>query len=196
MPFPLELADFGLSHDPKQPSLSALREAFAQNMCALAASVEQALRLASGPRRLGKAEMKKRMEDFVRLAKHAKELSQWVYQKKAMTRDAAVRVADLFLSIDNEWAAEMRHSLEKLAVGRPPARRQAHMKAFDFMLQSNRNSLGIAMTRFCPCGGEVHDVKCRQRFKTGLRSLKRVLRKHAPHLVAKYDVLHPNRYAK
>jgi hypothetical protein len=189
----LRPSDFGLSNDPTRTALFALEEAFTETMNTLAATVEQAFELASGPNPQDhETDVMKLLEHSTRLSGNAKELSRYVFQNKALSAEAATRAAASFGSIDDEWVKKMRHSLQKLSVGRPPITRKAHIRAFEFMLQSKKNSLGIAATKFCPCG-KRHDASCTQRFKTGIRSLKEVLRKYAPDIVVKYDSLHPDR---
>jgi hypothetical protein len=136
------------------------------------------------------AEIKRCVED-------ALEISGWLFPepRTAKTLENAIVAAAPYRELGKEWEEKMIEDLQKGDEGRPPTKRRAHIEAFEFMLQSKSNSLNKAVRRFCMCGG-VHAKKCRLQFRTGIQSLKKILRKFAPHLVVTYDALHPDRSKK
>src|SRR5258705_3176391 len=84
-------------------------------------------------------------------------------------------------------------NLQTRRVGAPVRRRKSFIATFEFMLASKNNSQGRATRKFCRCGKDKHGSNCEQNLKAGVRSLKNILRKYAPQLVTRYDLLHPNR---
>jgi hypothetical protein len=127
--------------------------------------------------------------------KNVHELSRWVYRRKALPIEEALDKAQAFKELGDKWVEDMQSRLQKLPQGKPPRKRQAHISAFEFMLHSKKNSLGMAVQKFCPCG-QKHEPECYQQFKAGIHSLTKMLRKYAPDLVARYDALHPDRAKK
>ena len=192
-PRPLQPSDFGLSDDSNRLVLSALSRAFIENLSEFHARVEAAGVLAvRSDAKIHESEVMQLLQDGDRLAQNLKELARWIYRRKALPFEEAVRRAKDFKALGDDWVEQMCTGLQKLSEGAPPRMRRSHIDAFEFMLQSKENTLGTAMLRFCTCGGR-HTAKCRQRLKTGVRSLKKVLRKYAPDLVSRYDSLHPDR---
>jgi len=123
------------------------------------------------------------------------EISTWIVYRKTLPVDEAFQRAQTFRELGEDWVQDMFSRLQKLSQGRPAAKRQFHIAAFEFMLLSKKNSLGRAVKKFCPCG-EEHQQKCQQNLKAGVHSLTKVLRRYAPELVAHYDALHPDRAKK
>lgn len=70
------------------------------------------------------------------------------------------------------------------------------VSAFELMLQARTWSIGKVTRKLCRCGSEKHGAECEQRFKAGIRNLKKVLRQYVPKFVTRYDVLHPDRNKK
>jgi hypothetical protein len=190
----LQPSDFGSADDPKRPALSALGRACADNMSDLATVLEQAKVLATAPDpKTGEAEVMRLLEKAKRLIQNVAELLRWIKLRKALSIEEATRQAEAFRELGDEWVQKLRHSLQKLPEGKPARKRHSHIQAFEFMLQSKNNSLGKATKKFCSCGNTRHETKCSDRFKTGIRALKNVLRKYAPDLVDRYNSLHPDR---
>jgi len=189
----LQPSDFWLANDPKRPVPSALGRAYAENVSDLAAVVEQAAALTRASDSKTEEDVKRLLEEAKRLAKNVAELSRWIKLPKTLSIEDATRQAEAFRELGDEWVQKLRHSMQKLSEGKPARRRQSHILAFEFMLQSKNNSLGEATKKFCSCGNKNHHTKCSGRFKTGIRVLKKVLRKYAPDLVIQYDLLHPDR---
>jgi len=184
----LELPD-----DSTRPVLSALSQAYAEKMSALAATAAEAQSFVVKPGpKTHETEVMNIVTRMILLASDAEELLRWIYPPKVMSMEDATNRAEAFRSLGDAWVQTMRAGLQKLTVGKPARIRQAHIAAFEFMLLSKGNSIGRAASKFCPCG-KCHDAKCTERFKTGVRTLKKILCKYAPGLVYRYDVLHPNR---
>lgn len=156
----LQPSDFGLPSDAKRPVMSALGHAYAENMSALAAAVEEAY--ASAPRpepKTDEAEAMRLLEDLIRFGENAVELSHWIYPPKVLSiRDATSR-AEVFRELGEDWVNKMRSGAQKFREGKPARMRQSHIEALEFMLESKRNSLGRAVQKFCSCG-KRHDAKC------------------------------------
>jgi hypothetical protein len=190
----LQPSDFGLADDPKRPVLSALGRACADNMSDLAAVVEQARALATAPDlKTGEAEVMRLLEKAKRHIQNVAELLRWIKLRKALSIEDATRQAEAFRELGDEWVQKLRHSMQTVSEGKPAIKRESHIRAFEFMLQSQNNSLGKATKKFCSCGNKRHDTNCPSRFKSGIRALKKVLRKYTPHLAMQYDSLHPDR---
>ena len=193
---PLQLADFGLSDDPARPVLSALSRAFLKNFEAFRSTVTEASDLAAQSlEKANEADIIRLIGDALLHLKNVKELSRWIFRRKVLSKEKAFSRAQDFRELGNDWVDKMFSGLQKLPQGAPPRRRQAHISALEFMLQSRKNSLGRAVQRFCLCG-KKHGPKCYQRFKTGVHSLTKMLRGYEPELVARYAVLHPDRAKK
>jgi hypothetical protein len=127
------------------------------------------------------------------LAANVAELSNWIFLTRASLRpEEAVIAAEPYREFGEEFYKSMVCSFQKQREGRFPTKRPIHIKAFEFMLESKSNSLNKAVKTFCDCGAR-HGPKCRSSFKTGIQAVKEILKKHAPHLVASYNELHPDR---
>jgi hypothetical protein len=136
--------------------------------------------------------------EAVRVAREADELLKWAYpSRKPISAAAAVARVPILREqgYDEDAVKWMVAALQKNPEGKRQTVRATHIQAFEFMLQSKSNSLGIAINHFCKCG-RVHDKKCRSSFRYGIQELKKILRKHLPHLIVKYDALHPDRNPK
>jgi len=132
------------------------------------------------------------MANILQLAQNADEVSHWIYTRRRLSDEDAARKAEAFRPLGDDWVKSLRSGAQKLREGKPARKRPSHILAFEFMLQSKKNSLGRTVPKFCTCG-RPHGPKCAVRFKAGIRMLKKVLRKHAPDLLSRYDALHPNR---
>lgn len=195
----LRPSDFGLPNNPARPVLLALTNAFVENFNSLSALVSEASALVPQPGNSAQEAMVVRMmTDALRFVQNIGELSNWIFPptmplgfKEALRKAEALKR----LGCDEDWFAEMVSTLQKRHVGRPPDNLR-FIRAFEFMLQSKANSQGQATRKFCACRKETHTAKCEQALKAGNRKLKRVLRRYAPQLVSRYDVLHPDRSKK
>jgi hypothetical protein len=162
-------------------------------MSACAATLDRVQALAGRTRaRPSPSAVKRMMADAVQFGQNALELLHWVCPPRVLSAQEANRRAEAFRELGDDWVKSMASGLQKLPEGKPARMRQSHIAAFEFMLQSKKNSLRQAVKKFCPCGGQ-HSEKCAERFKVGVRALKKIIRKHAPSLVSRYDSLHPNR---
>jgi hypothetical protein len=189
----LQPSDFNLSNDESRPVLFALSHAFVENMSAFFASAQAASALAArSDKEAHETQVLQLVEDCVRFARNLKALLSWIYPRKVLPIEEAVLRAQALKELGDDWVESVSKAMQKFPEGAPPRMRQLHIDVFEFMLQSKKNSLGLAVRKFCPCGG-THTLKCRQRLKTGVRSLKKMLRHYAPDLVSRYDSLHPNR---
>jgi hypothetical protein len=186
-------ADFNLPNDPTHPVMFALGRAVREKWTAIAETNDPLKQLASHPERAGAdADAKKLMKTIIQLLVNVNELGRWIYCARALPVEEAFTKAQIFKELGHDWTERFCARLEKLPHGSPPKRRQAHIQAFEFMLQSRNNSLGRAVQKYCPCGKQ-HTKKCHEGFKTGIRGVKKILRKYAPDLVTQYNTLHPNR---
>jgi len=192
----LQPSDFGLSNDPARPVLSALSRAFLENYNAFRTTVTEASDLdTQSPGKVNEADVVRLMENALLHLRKAQELSRWIFRPKVLPLEKASSNAQTFRELGDDWVDKMFSHLRKLPQGAPPRKRQAHISAFEFMLQSKRNSLGLAVGKFCSCG-KKHEPKCYQRFKAGIHSLTKVLRIYAPELAFRYGALHPDRAKK
>ena len=186
-------ADFNLPNDLSRPVMFALGRASFEKWTAIAETTDALKQLAIHPEREGaEADAKKLMKTVIQLLETVNELGRWIYCVRALPIEEAFTKAQTFKELGNDWTERLCALLQKLPQGSPPTRRQVHINAFEFMLQSRTNSLGKATKKYCPCG-KKHTEKCYEGFKTGIRSLKKILRKFAPDLVTQYDALHPDR---
>jgi hypothetical protein len=189
-------SDLNGPNDLNRSVLPALNDAFVKNISAFRVRIEAAGALATrSGAKAHEAEAMQLVRDALRLAQNLEALARWIYPRKALPVEEAVSKAPAFRELGDEWVESMCTAMQKFPEGAPPKMRQAHIDAFEFMLQSKKNSLGRAVQKFCTCGGE-HTARCRQRLKTGVRSLKKMLRKYAPDLVSRYSSLHPYRGKK
>jgi hypothetical protein len=186
-------SDFGLLSDPTRPVLEVLGRAFVDNLNAAEQILHEAHDLASQPKSMAQETDVMRMAKAVlQFSRNADELSHWIFTPKTLSDEAAGRKAEAFRGLGDDYVKDMRSRAQKLPEGKPARMRQSHILAFEFMLQSKENSLIKATKQFCTCG-QSHRTKCTGRFKTGIRGLKKVLRKHAPDLLSRYEAFHPNR---
>ena len=186
-------SDSGFEDGPKQPALSALGRACEEKMRGLAAFVEQTKDLCGAADSMTDAEAKRLVEEVSCLAKDVAELGRWTKVPRRRSIEDATRQAEAYRELGDEAVRKLCHTLQKLPEGKPAKMRQLHIQAFEFMLKSKNNSLREATKKFCSCGNKRHDAKCSGRFKTGIRVLKKLLRKYAADLVVQYDSLHPDR---
>jgi hypothetical protein len=195
-----EPSDFGLPNDSAGPVKSALVSAFTKNFGVIAATVEDANAIVrQSAATTDTAGVVQRIKDLIPVAQTLKELSDWVSPpRRPMEFGEAVRNAQALAaaSPDSDEVELWFQALRTRSVGAPARRRESFIGAFEFMLQSKGNSQGLATRKFCGCGKEKHDANCERNLKAGVRSLKSVLRKHAPQLLARYDSLHPDRAKK
>ena len=194
---PLRLEELNLPNDPTRPAASALSNAFVENWNAFEAILRDAVRIVTSPEgKLRELEVVGMIET-ARLGpfRNAIEITHWVYERKALPVEEARRLAQGAKELGDDCVEQMFQNLQKLSKGTPPRRRQGDIRAFEFMLLSEKNTIGRAVTKFCGCGGS-HTPSCQVRLKTGIKSVKRILRKYAPDLVSRYDVLHPDRSKK
>jgi hypothetical protein len=193
----LRLSDLGLSDNPTRPVIFALSRAFVENWNAFLATSIQAAALA-GPGIVGEEEIVRVVQKALGFLQKAYELSGWVYSEgRPLPFAEALSKAQWLkkLGADPDHVEAIFSGLQKRHVGRPH-RRQSFINAFEFQVRSKKNSQGQATQKFCPCGEKIHTAKCEQNLRAGLRSLKKVLRKYAPELVSKYELLHPDRAKK
>jgi hypothetical protein len=192
-------SEWNLSIDPSRPVLAALGRAFVDNFNALMATIQEATELAEHkPARMEESEIVRRAHKALGFAENVSELADWVYSSRLpLPFEEAFEKAQLLkkLGADADWVKMSLSDLQKRRIGRPH-QRQVYVRAFEFQLQSKKNSQGPATRKFCPCGEKAHTAKCEQNLKAGMRSLKKVLRKYAPELVLKYESLHPDRAKK
>jgi hypothetical protein len=143
--------------------------------------------------RLSEAEAVEMMQSARAHMKSVEEIVRWIVPPKPpLAPEEAAEAAQQFSEAGQDYVEELASHLQKLPAHRPSKRRHSHISAFEFMLDSKRNSLGRAVRKFCPCGGS-HSLKCDANLKAGIHELKRVLRTYAPELVSQYDELHPDR---
>jgi hypothetical protein len=191
---------FGLPNDSTATVKSALDIALIENINAMTATLEEALALArpsAAP--ADRADAIRMVRDSLPIVRSANELSDWVsLPRRPMAFDEALRKAQTLAgpSPNSDEVELWLRSLRTRSVGAPARRRESFISAFEFMLQSKGNSQGVATRKFCECGRQNHDVNCERNLKAGIRSLKKVLRKHAPELLTRYDSLHPDRAKK
>lgn len=192
----LRPSDFNLPNAADGHVLPALIHAFVENMSALHSCVDAARALASrSDVKDHEAEVMELVREAAQLTQNLKVLVDWIYPRKVMPIEEALTKAEAFRELGDDWVESMCSALQTFPEGAPPRMRRSHIDAFEFMLQSKKNTLGKAVPKFCTCGGD-HTARCRERLKTGVRGLKKMLRKHAPHLVLQYESLHPNRDKK
>lgn len=199
---PFQLSDLHLKEDATRPVMTALSLACLENFNAADASQNNALFVAGQRATLAPGEAERRvmqlMESMLCSLKTAAELMNWVYPpgRPMPFAEAFGQARGLRdLGADSDTVQAILRGLQKRPPGRPHLR-QTFVRAFEFMLQSKKNTQGRATRHFCPCGSNAHTVKCEHNLKAGMRSLKRVLRQHAPELVSRYETLHPDRAKK
>jgi len=184
-----------LPADPSHPVLSALRQACAENWNSLLEVVRTLAGLRGSDPPPATEEVLQRLECAQCHLENVRELLRWfciqVPLPTERARERAQEVAAQGVDcIDIDWLSA---HLQKLSQGAPPRRRQADIRAFEFMLQSSKNSMVEAVKSFCPCGKRRHEKNCYARLKTGIHSLNKVLDKHAPDVAARYNALHPDK---
>ena len=189
----LHLSDFGLTDDPARPVLSALRRSLVDNVGKCSSLFSQLHARAGQP--VDDSEIKQMAADALSHMKNFAELCRWVYVPRRLPAEEALTKARECRELGDEYVLDMAARLQNLPQGAPPKRRQAYLAAFEFMLQSKKNSMGRAVRKFCPCGKgrSEHEPKCSQRLKAGIHNIKKLLRKYAPDLATRYDALHPDR---
>jgi hypothetical protein len=192
----LRPSDLHEPDDSNRSVLPALSHAFAENLSALRVCAQAGGALATrSDKKAHEAEAMQLAQDALRLAQNLKALARWIYPRKVLPLEEAVSKAQAFRELGDEWVESMCRALQTFPEGAPPRTRQSHIDAFEYMLQSKKHSLGRATREFCTCGGD-HTEKCRERLKTGIRSLKKMLREYAPDLVTRSDSLHADRGKK
>lgn len=193
----LQLSDLNLKEDPSRPVQSRLSHLCLENLNAGLSAFSSVGALPRDPLTTPSAEVERVRQlanDAIQHLKIACELVDWVYPaaRPLSFAEALGKARELTESgADTDWVKAFFSGLQKRPVGRPH-QRQLFVRAFEFQLQSKKNSQGQATRRFCPCGNK-HTTKCEQNLKAGIRSLKRVLRRYAPELVTRYEALHPDR---
>jgi hypothetical protein len=200
---PLQLSDLHLTQDPTRPVHTALSrvclDSFNEAADAMSEAMAVAERRATMPHAEAELKVMRLFETVARSLTTVNELMDWVYLspgrpmpfQKALNEALALRE----LGAEPADVQAILSGLQKRPVGRPH-QRQVFMKAYEFQLQSESNTQGKATRMFCPCGQKIHTARCEQNLKAGMRGLKKVLRRYAPDLVSRYEVLHPNRDKK
>jgi hypothetical protein len=192
----LQLSDLHLKEDPSRPVQSCLSRLCLENVNA-AFSALGALPGDASTTTWAEVEnlVRPAVKNTIQCQKDAEELMGWIYpSSRPLSFEEAFRTAKELeeLGADHNSVKATFSGLQKHPVGRPN-KRQSFIRAFEFQLQSKKNSQGQATRKFCLCGKTEHDAKCEQNLKAGLRSLKKLLQKYAPELVRQYEVLHPDR---
>jgi hypothetical protein len=174
--------------------LAALRRAWDDNLNALGSIVTTAGELTNQPvdKRPSDADLENMIQKIVTVTMNMVELTRWIYRPKVLSPEQAFEKAQAFKELGDDYVEDLIQRSQKLNHGRPAAKRRTHIAAYEYMLQSKDNSLGKAVQKFCTCG-KRHSPECYEQMKAGIHSLKRILRKYAPELVAKYDLLHPDK---
>jgi hypothetical protein len=200
---PFQLSDLNLPEDASRPVQTALSRAYLDNISASLDATNHGLAILGNPPTIPQGDTAQELHQFyvtsLQSGKTALELSNWVYPPKpplsfVQALNAVQPLKDV-AGADPYRLKKLFADLQRRPIGRPH-QRQTFIRAFEFMLLSKANSQGQAVKKFCRCGAQAHTVKCEQALKAGMRSLKKVLRKHAPDLVSRYDVLHPDRSKK
>jgi hypothetical protein len=188
---------FNLPEDQSHPVSYALSRACDENWGAFSDTVAKVAVEAARPieERISEADVAREIEIALSYIENVAEILTWIVYRKALPMEEAFQRAQRLRELGEDWVQNMFSRLQKLPQGRPAARRQSHVAAFEFMLLSKKNSQGQAVKKFCPCG-KTHQWKCQQNLKAGVHSLTKMLRKYAPELVAQYDALHPDRAKK
>ena len=195
----LQLADLFLKDDPSRPVQSCLSRLCLENVNAALSAVRALPRDPSTTTWVEvESVVQPAAESTIQYLKNAEELMDWIYPcSRPLSFAEAFRKAREL----SEFGADANQvevtfsGLQKRPVGRPH-QRQSFIRAFEFQLQSKRNTQGQATRKFCLCGKTQHDARCEQNLKAGMRSLKKVLRRYAPELVTRYEALHPDRAKK
>lgn len=141
------------------------------------------------------ASMKALAKQVEQLAEDVNELASWLYPPRPkMTLEQIVQARETLipLCLSPNLMNEILVPLQRREVGPPRNKRALYVRAFELMLQPAPMSFGRVMSKLCECG-KPHSASCRQRFQTGIRGVKVVLRKYAPEFVEQYDALHPDR---
>jgi hypothetical protein len=176
----------GLPEDPDSPVSYELGMAFVRNLQAIIETSNRSL--AAAPEYPSQG-VKKVKESAANVA----EISNWIFlAKKTLTPRESAIAAEPYKEFGEDLYLRMVSSFQKQREGKFPTKRPVHIRAFEFMLESKSHSLNKAVNRFCSCGAR-HGKNCRSSFKTGIQAVKKILSKHAPHLLAKYNELHPDR---
>lgn len=195
----LQAAQLGLPDDPSRPVCFALSRAFLENFNeVLSATAEATLAAKHKRKNEVESEILRILKSAGTYVENCRELMHWVYLSSAPLsfEQVIANVRQMSqLGAEADDVKEIFIGLQKCPVGRPH-KRQSYIRAFEFQLQSKQNTQGQATRKFCPCGAKIHTTKCEQNLKAGMRSVKKVLRKYAPELVSRYEVLHPDRARK
>ena len=194
---PFQLSTFGWRDDANFPVQSALYRACIDNYNAAEAAIAKAVALRDQPGT--KPAVLAEMKTAKQLFNNCRDLLGWVYPRMEpmSMREALTRTRHLEEGgSSSEFVGRIFLRLQKRDMGAPrKLETKLVVMAFELLLQSKDWSLGRVTRKLCPCGAD-HNTKCEQTFKAGIRALKKLLRKYAPELVLRYDVLHPDRSKK
>jgi hypothetical protein len=137
------------------------------------------------------ARLSEQIEQIAELSKTINELGKWIHSsQRPLTKveawSRAIRLGDA------EFAPDIFTDLQKRKVGRSSNRYPTYVRVFELMLQGRNVSIGIARQKIRPplAKGEAPGLKA------GILRLKKLLQKHAPDLVSRYEELHPDRAKK
>ena len=186
---------FSAQPDPSHPVLSAFHRTCAEDWNAFVATVSEAAER-SADKRLTESDAVKMIECAHEHLKRVAEVLRWILRPKRLESERALQSAERFRELGSDWVEAMASRLQKLPQGAPPKKRQSHIDAFEYMLQSKSNSMGKAVRKVCPCGEKRHGAVCHRNLKAGIHELTKTLRKYAPELAAQYELLHPDRAKK
>ena len=189
-------SDFNLIEDSEHRVRTALNRAYVDRFYELLGSFEAVKTAANYPEtEESQAILKAEGERLHRAASDFAELQEWVYPPtEPKTQEQALPFYPSLLQSgwDRATSSQIIGGLQKRSVGAPPKKRLMYVDAFERMLRP-RATLGKVMNKLCDCGNKVQHSGCTKKFQAGIGSVKKLLRKYAPELVAEYDKLHPDR---
>jgi hypothetical protein len=195
-------SDFGLIEDPNYPARSALGAAYTDAFNNVISTVlAMASEVANHPGETCTATFDDALNALKQHLDNFSELHDWLFPpREPISLNAASdwipRLQELGYPFNLIY--EIVSGLQKRKIGRPHShlRRDACIHGFERQLGSRRCGLHKVTRELCPCAKSVHSTSCEQNMRAGIRSLKKVLHKHAPELVSRYEKLHPDRDKK
>ena len=130
----------------------------------------------------GADDIKAKADLCEKLATEINELLGWICPpREPMSFDRALNFAQGMRELGMpevhvEWSFKAAKQKEK---GRPPAMRQASIKALEIkQAEPNKSWMSIAI-ELCPCGKAKHDFHCRENLRQAVLYLKAFLTKHS-----------------
>jgi len=191
---PLGLSAFSFSEDPAHPVRTCLLRIFVGCFN----DFETALLELSKLVETDQTEDPGAASDTDRLIKHINEriqvmveLTPWLFGNRLPRNGIeAFRYAQAW-SDHPEEALALFEGLQRRRVG-SPNKNATYLRLFELMLESKTMSLGRARQELSPKLPRENEPS----LKAGIRKVKRLLRKHAPEFVARYESLHPDRAQK